>query len=182
VGLRSPEPLIAEAGIPAEPAEIKISYLADYPEHVPTLARWLWTQWHDITPSTTLSEREESLYSYLNRDILPLTFIALQHNQLVGSASLRAEEDLGSSDLSGFSPWLGGVFVDPAHRRTGIGTALCRTAERKAMELGYDQLYLFTLDQERWFSSFGWNVIKRGTYHNHPIAIMQKIVGSHDVP
>ena len=59
----------------------------------------------------------------------------------------------GREDLT---PWLGGVFVLPAFRRQGIGSALCAAVEEHAQRTGVKTLYLFTLDQQSMYARLGW--------------------------
>ena len=38
---------------------MKLVYLANYPEHVPTLAKWIMDEWGHASPDTTLESLEE---------------------------------------------------------------------------------------------------------------------------
>lgn len=54
----------------------------------------------------------------MNRDALPIAWIAHANGQLLGTAALRVHDLEGREDLT---PWLGGVFVGTHFRRQGIG-------------------------------------------------------------
>src|SRR5579871_1857027 len=122
---------------------MQVSYLADHPEFIPVLAPAIVEHWRVIMPEDTLETRVVKLQKHLNRDALPLGWIAHADGQVFGTAALRVHDLENRRDLT---PWLGGVFVLPEYRRQGIASALCRTVEAKAWSLGFDTLYLFTPD------------------------------------
>jgi N-acetylglutamate synthase-like GNAT family acetyltransferase len=107
----------------------------------------------------------------MNRDKLPIAWIAHANGQLLGTAALRVHDLEGREDLT---PWLAGVFVGPQFRRRGIGTALCATVEKAARSRGIQTLYLFTLDKQAWYSRLGWSVIGPCVWHQRPGDIMCK--------
>ena len=65
----------------------------------------------------------------MNRDELPIAWVAHANGQLFGTAALRVHDLEGREDLT---PWLGGVFVGSHFRRRGIGAALCATVKDEA--------------------------------------------------
>jgi GNAT superfamily N-acetyltransferase len=110
-----------------------ISYLIDHPEYIPQLAQWLFEQWDVILGEKTPEARIEKLKAHMNRDELPIAWVAHASGQLLGTAALRVHDLEGREDLT---PWLGGVFVASHFRRQGIGAALCATAR---MRLGREE-------------------------------------------
>jgi len=147
-----------------------IDPLADHPEHVSVLARWHHAEWGDLIPESSLEQRVEKLRAEMNRDGIPMAFLALRGSTPVGSASLRLFDMHGRTDLS---PWLGGVFVAREHRRKGTGSRLVQVVVDKAAELGIESLYLFTLDKEAYYRGLGWEVLERTDYRGRPVVIMQ---------
>src|SRR5215467_13051355 len=119
---------------------VQISYLIEYPQYIPQLAQWLLEQWGGI-----LEDRIKRLKAHMNRDQLPVAWIAHANSELLGTAALRVHDLEGREDLT---PWLGGVFVGSQFRRRGIGEALCATVEEAANSRGIQTLYLFTLDKQ----------------------------------
>src|SRR5262249_41261997 len=113
---------------------VRISYLIDQPEYIPQLAQWLFEQWDAILGEGTPEARIRKLEAHLNRDQLPVAWVAHANGQLLGTASLRVHDLEGREDLT---PWLGGVFVASQFRRRGIGAALCATVENAARSRGY---------------------------------------------
>jgi N-acetylglutamate synthase-like GNAT family acetyltransferase len=108
----------------------------------------------------------------MNRDKLPIAWVAHASGQLLGSAALRVHDLEGREDLT---PWLGGVFVGSHFRRRGIGAAaLCATVEDEARSRGIQTLYLFTLDKQAWYSRLGWTVLAPCVWHQWPVDTMRK--------
>jgi GNAT superfamily N-acetyltransferase len=150
---------------------IRISYLIEYPEYIPQLAQWLFEQWGTMLGEKTPEARIESLKAHMNRNELPIAWVAHANGQLFGTAALRVDELEGREDLT---PWLGGVFVGPHFRRRGIGAALCATVESAARSRGTRKLYLFTFDKQAWYSRLGWTVLSPCVWYQRPGEIMCK--------
>src|SRR6266478_8298274 len=134
----------------------QISYLIEHPEYIPQLAQWLFEQWGSTLGEETPDARITKLKTHMNRDRLPIAWVAHADGQLLGTAALRVHDLEGREDLT---PWLGGVFVGPQFRRRGIGAALCGAVEDAARTRGIQSLYLFTLDKQAWYSCQGWTVL-----------------------
>ena len=150
---------------------VRISYLIEYPEYIPQLAQWLFEQWDTILGETTPHARIEKLKAHMNRDELPIAWVAHANGELFGTAALRVHDLEGREDLT---PWLSGVFVGSDFRRCGIGAALCATVEDEARARGIQTLYLFTLDKQPWYSRLGWTVLSPCVWHDRPGHIMHK--------
>ena len=150
---------------------VRISYLIEHPEYIPQLAQWLFEQWSTILDEKTPEARIEKLKAHMNRDELPIAWVAHANGQLLGTAALRVHDLEGRQDLT---PWLGGVFVGPPFRRQGIGAALCGTVEEEARSRGIPTLYLFTLDKQAWYSHLGWTLLAPCVWHERPGDVMCK--------
>jgi|SRR5215471_5586158 len=150
---------------------VRISYLIEYPEYIPQLARWLFEQWDSILGKATPEARIKKLKAHLNRDRLPIAWVAHANGQLLGAAALRVHDLEGREDLT---PWLGGVFVGSHFRRRGIGAALSATVEDEARSRGTQTLYLFTLDKQAWYSHLGWRLLSPCVWQQGPGDIMYK--------
>jgi N-acetylglutamate synthase-like GNAT family acetyltransferase len=70
------------------------------------------------------------------------------------------------------TPWLGGVYVAPDHRRQGIGSALVTRAVDEARKLSVERLYLYTADQERFYARLGWSVVEQCQYRGQGVVVM----------
>lgn len=150
---------------------LQISYLADHPEFIPTLAPAIVAHWHFIMPEETVESRVAKLQKHMSRDALPIALVAHADGQVFGTAALRVHELEDRRDLT---PWLGGVFVRPEYRRQGIASALCRAVEAKAWSLGFQTLYLFTPDQQDLYSRRGWHKLERAVWRGLASDIMIK--------
>jgi predicted N-acetyltransferase YhbS len=150
---------------------VRISYLIDHPEYISQLAQWLFEQWGPILGEETPEARMNKLKAHMNRDKLPIAWVAHANGELLGTAALRVHDLDAREDLT---PWLGGVFVGTQFRRQGIGAALCATVEEEARSRGIETLYLFTLDKHAWYSRLGWTVLGPCVWHQRPGDIMCK--------
>ncbi len=146
-----------------------VDYLADHPEFIPTLARWHYEQWKTLCPGDSVERRIAMLHTHLGREQIPVTFVAVSGQTVLGSASLIAHDMDTRMDLS---PWLASVYVAPEHRRQGIGTALVRRVIREAKTLRIQALHLYTPDKEPFYLRLGWSVIERTEYRGYPQVVM----------
>ena len=86
---------------------VQISYLIEHPEYIPQLAQWLFDEWDSILGERTPDARIKKLQAHMNRDKLPIAWVAHANGQLLGTAALRVGDLEGREDLT---PWLGGVI------------------------------------------------------------------------
>src|SRR6185436_10503819 len=102
--------------------------LADVPAAIQTLARWFHGEWHSFD-GRCIETIQAQLTDNLNRECVPITFVACKGTAILGTASLD------DSDLPGFdhlSPWLSSLYVETAVRSSGIGSALVRHVQQFA--------------------------------------------------
>src|SRR5258708_26588612 len=152
-------------------ATMQISYLADHPEFITVLAPAIVEHWRAVLPEETVERRIIKLQKHANKDALPIGWVAHADGQVFGTAALRVHDLEGREDLT---PWLGGVFVLPEHRRRGVASALCRAAEERAWSLGFETLYLFTPDQQSLYARLGWRKSERAVWRGRESDIMIK--------
>ena len=154
---------------------MKIEYLADYPEHVPTIAAWQHAQFGYLTPATTLRDRTDRLHQSLQKDALPIAFIVLSDGgAIVGSAGILPI----TITHKHLTPWLSSVYVPPEHRGKGIASALSIHAIVEAARLGFDRLFLFTPHNESMYARLGWKTFDRVEHNRVPLAVMERQVSS----
>jgi GNAT superfamily N-acetyltransferase len=80
---------------------------------------------------------------------MPRTFVLLRDDEPAGTASL-AEQDLESRpDLS---PWLAGVFVEPAARGQSLAGRLVAAVEDECRRMRIGSMSLYTRSAERVYS------------------------------
>jgi len=153
---------------------MQISYLAEHPEFIDVLAPWIYAHWRPLLVDETLASRVLKLKMHLNRDVLPMAFVAHTGNKVYATAALRIHDLPGREDLT---PWLGGVFVAMPYREQGIGARLCAAVEDKAKTMFPGQcLYLFTLDRQAWYEHMGWSARESCRWCGQDGTIMHKLL------
>jgi N-acetylglutamate synthase-like GNAT family acetyltransferase len=149
---------------------LRLEYLADQARHLPQLAKWHQAEFGYLNPANTVDRYIERLTASLRKSDLPITFIALRDEALLGSASL-VRQTITHQHLS---PWLSSVYVDRAHRGGGIATALVKRVEQAAAAMGFEKIYLFTPSSEKLYAGLGWERMEYSRHRGHTIAIMSK--------
>jgi predicted N-acetyltransferase YhbS len=153
---------------------VDIHYLADRQEVVSILAAWIYNEWSYLYPKMTLQDVVNFLRERINKEKLPLTLVAFEAGEPVGTVSLMTSDMETRRDLT---HWLTSLYVIKPWRRRGIGSRLVETAEKKAAELEIDKLFLFTTDAALpglFYSKLGWKVKEKTIYHSYPVIIMEK--------
>ena len=150
---------------------ITIDLLKNHPASIPRCAEI----WHEVLgkiwmPELGIEEIESLSREELNQDF-PLTYIALDGEIPVGFGTLELtcgiRPDLG--------PWLGDLVVDPKYQKQGIGKMLVDVIVKKAKQLGFEKLYLFTFDPSipRYYQRFGWKKIGMDEFKSRPVTVME---------
>lgn len=150
---------------------MRISYLADVPDLADQLIPGLLDHWRPVVPEDTAEARRQRFRAHMNRDALPIAWLAHEDGQALGTASLRVADLPGREELT---PWLGGVYVAPPFRGRGIASALCHVVEGQAAALGHERLYLFTLDQRPLYERLGWRLLERAQWCGREADVMSK--------
>jgi N-acetylglutamate synthase-like GNAT family acetyltransferase len=148
---------------------MKIEYLADHPEVLPTLAQWQHDEWGYLRLGDSVEARSARLQSYSQRDGVPLTVVALENGELVGSASLVRNDMETRPELT---PWLAGVFVAPEYRRRGVGAELVSRVMGEAAAQKIPLLYLYTVHSESFYANLGWSLQEHTPYRHQNVVIM----------
>ena len=151
---------------------IKIELLSKHPNTIPELVK-LWSEglgkkW---LPEVALESVQQKFQEHLNEDKLPLTFIAFHDEKPIGMCSLRDNDGI-RPDLM---PWLGSLVVDPAYQKQGIAKKLIDAIKIKAIQLGFQELYLFAFDPAlpKYYEKLGWEIIDMDKFQQHPVTVME---------
>jgi N-acetylglutamate synthase-like GNAT family acetyltransferase len=150
---------------------MKIDYLVDHPEFIAELADLHYAEWHYLNPDETLEQKLDYLKSNSGRQGVPSFVIAVEGNELIGSASLIAHDMDDRADLT---PWLADVYVKPVFRRQGVATALIQHIEAEARSAGISELFLYTPDAAELYQRLGWAMFEACRYHGVDVTIMTK--------
>jgi hypothetical protein len=87
---------------------MKIEYLADHPLQLPTVAAWQHAQFGYLNPATTIEDQTGRLRLSLQKDALPIAFIALSASgTLLGSAGILPT----TITHKHLAPWLSSRFA-----------------------------------------------------------------------
>jgi predicted GNAT family acetyltransferase len=81
------------------------------------------------------------------------TYVLFDEDRPVATASLVHDDLESRRDLT---PWLAGVFVEPAFRGRGYATALVRRVEAFAAAASVPTLWLYTATAEPLYARMGW--------------------------
>lgn len=150
---------------------ITIKDLRLAPHHVPALAAWHQDEWGFLNPDRSVADRIDELKEHLGTGIVPTTYVAEDDNgKLLGSASILTHDMSVHRDKT---PWLASVYVDPEHRRNGVGAAVVKRIMQHAAENGMRRMYLYTMDQEAFYQRLGWRTISREVYRDTDVIVME---------
>ena len=148
---------------------VRIEHLARHTDAIRTVATWIQTEWQRSFLDATYQELLSELEGRTTPHRVPETFVALDGDRLVGTASIVKHDMSTRSELS---PGLSAVYVPPEFRNRGIGSKLVRVAMEEAEILGVKRLYLFTPDAIGFYTRLGWNVFEETTYRSLDVVIM----------
>jgi len=138
----------------------QIEQLSQRPDLLPTVARWIYSEWWTEIDAATVDTLTDLLRANLTANQIPLTLVASVDRYPVGTATLVAH-DAGTDEWPELSPWLAAVYVMPEYRRRGIGASLVRAIVESATSLDVGALYLWTVGREQFYAGLGWQVMHR---------------------
>lgn len=132
--------------------EVKIVHLADAPEYMEEVSRWLWLEWAKADGYSL----EEIIYRTryaCQRDTIPQMLVAVREGRPVGVVSLWLNDLKTRQDLS---PWMATLYVKDEERNRHIGQKLQQASIEAVRALGrYPCLYLVT-KLEGYYEKTGW--------------------------
>jgi GNAT superfamily N-acetyltransferase len=156
---------------PQPATDLRIGYLADYPEVLPVLRHWFETEWAGYYGPAGPGDAAQDLVAYSSRETLPVGLVAFSGGQVCGVAALK-RDSLGTH--THLSPWAAAGLVAPSFRRKGIGSRLVRALEGVATDLGYSMIYCGTSTAVGLLTRNEWQLIERVRYDGEDVSIYQK--------
>ena len=93
---------------------------------------------------------KELIEHSMEEDKLPITFVAIENEILVGTVSLWRGDLLSRQDLY---PWLSALVVNPNYRNQKIGQKLQQFIEEYCRNKNYEQIYLYKLRLDNFYIS-----------------------------
>lgn len=137
------------------------------------VCEWIWMEWARYEPGVGRADSDASVHAALHGDRMPHFVVARADGVPVGCASIVANDLPTRADLG---PWLANVYVQPAWRGRGLGTALTERAMAYGAQFA-DVLYLYTSGSTALYGRLGWRPYDTGHYAGRPIAILCYPVG-----
>jgi GNAT superfamily N-acetyltransferase len=149
---------------------MRIEGIAAHPELIETVARWQFGEWGHLEPGDSLAARIAYLGTQAaNPGRIPMTFVALDSDEALGSAS-AVEHDMDTHPE--LTPWLASVYVKPDARGRGVASALVRRVMAAVAALGVSRLYLFTESARGLYEKLGWQPIGEEHFEGSDVTIM----------
>jgi GNAT superfamily N-acetyltransferase len=131
--------------------DFQITAVSDSPELAPIVARWRVDAFFAYPGGWTVAEMTDRI---LAPPIGPKeTFVLFDSGRPVGTAGLARSDLKSRPDLT---PWLVGVFVEPAFRGRGYATALVLRVETFAKAAGVSEMWLYTSTAEALYARLDW--------------------------
>ncbi len=146
-----------------------IHNIKEKPSLIPQIAQWIYEQWGQYG-SRSFDQIQIAIQDQNNLDY-PFTLVAVENEEPVGTASLKAHD---MDILQHLTPWLSGVYVPPAHRGKGIASSLIQEVVQRARNLGFEQLYLFTDSGVPLYKKLGWSPVQELQYHGLDVVVMDR--------
>ncbi len=89
---------------------------------------------------------------------IPTVLVAHDGEQFLGTVSLIACDEEARPQ---YTPWIAALWVEPEHRRRGIGAALVDKAANLAFAIGTQRVHLLTRERRRsFYEGMGWLVLE----------------------
>lgn len=149
---------------------MRIAWIGECPQWVPTLARWHVEAFAHVLAQWQVEEAAFELRGHAARRAVPTTLVALDESAPLGSVSLL-DSDLPAPDRH--APWLGTLFVHPSARRRGVGAALVQAAVAEAAAFGIPRLHLWTPGQADFYARLGWQSLGERNYGGVAASLMR---------
>lgn len=145
------------AMVPAGAGGASICDLRSAPHFAPIVADRVWRAWwqDEGVPLDALRARlEESL----GTEPVPTTLVAQSGAHFLGTVSLIARD---VEQRPALSPWVAALWVEPAHRRAGIGAALVEAASHLGLRLSHRRVHLAASPENAgYYRRRGWTTLE----------------------
>ncbi|MBX0356808.1 GNAT family N-acetyltransferase [Halobacillus sp. Nhm2S1] len=136
---------------------MKIDYLTNHPEKIKDVSRMIFHAFVLESGSEKTFDEVVEYFSYTKQRKLPITLVALENGDCVGTVSLF-EHDLEGRE--NYTPWLASLYTPPEHRGRGIGQELVGKTVKVCSDLGFDSVFLRTEDASEYYKRRGWTFVE----------------------
>jgi GNAT superfamily N-acetyltransferase len=94
----------------------------------------------------------------LGQGPIPTALVAHEGERFLGTVSIIASDEEARPQ---YTPWVAALWVEPEHRRRGIGALLVEKAVSFALSTGAERVYLLSRAQRRaFYEGLGWAVLE----------------------
>ncbi len=145
---------------------MKVSFLADHREALPILMDWYRSEWEPYYGVNGPGNAQADLESRCNYEKIPIGLVAMEGDQVCGTIAL--DQDAATN----LTPSIVGLLVGRTHRRKGIGTALIKSAETLARQLGHKHVYMSTTAPGDLLERRGWRKLKEVVFLNGELGLI----------
>lgn len=126
------------------------------PQHASKVTEWLWQAFGgDTLPQAFFASIVEHSQT---AGALPVTFIAVENETLLGTVGLWRCDLISRQDLY---PWMAALYVAPEARGKGLAGKLQQHVIEYARTPGYCELFLYSACRG-FYERFGWQYIGEG--------------------
>ena len=135
----------------------------------------MYQEWRSYDSSLTREKLFLSFNARLRNDKIPFTVVALKDGIVIGTISLKQQDEREFTALSGDSPWLGSLHVVLGERNKGLGEGLVKIMKTIARELGHKSIFMYTSNPSNiaWYHKRGAHFLKTCCFRNHTVTIME---------
>lgn len=150
---------------------MKIEYLRDHDDWIPTIAGWFYEEWAKFHPELGVKGMAERLNERCYTDRLPLALVAVQGKQVIGTVSLKKHD---MDTRMQYSPWIASLYVRKDYRNKRVGIRLIDAGLEKARDLGMKHIYLYTRVQKHvdFYTKLGWSVVETTEYRGGGVTVL----------
>ena len=149
----------------------RIVPLGEMPAAVDTLTGWFEAEWAPYYGADGPGDARGDLLAGCRADGLPRTFIALDGDNVVGTAALTRQSMASHPDLS---PWLAALLVAADYRGRGVGSALVAHVAGEARRQGFSAIYCGADPAATLLPRLGWRAIDSGPTLRGEVAILRR--------
>ncbi|ADU70451.1 GNAT family N-acetyltransferase [Pantoea sp. At-9b] len=132
---------------------MQILPLNEVPQFAEQITDWLWQA---FGTGTTREFYASIVQSSLNGADFPITFVALDAGQAVGTVGFWRCDLISRQDLY---PWLAALYIDESARGQGVSQALQQHVIHYARQRGYNRLWLWSTFAG-YYERFGWQFVE----------------------
>ena len=135
---------------------MKIEHITDNPQYLEMVSKWIYKEFIENIRQDIDYEFVLTAFSNRKKDAIPMTLIAIEDDECLGTITLFANDLKNRMDLT---PWLGALYVNENHRKKGVAKKLIEELMLKTEELGFETIYLRTEHASNYYLKLGWEFL-----------------------